>query len=313
MHASPIPARTASGAFVLSAALLVIPPSPAQDRSPYVLINASAASSEIVITPARSGVSMLSGSGGNITVLSGSEGTLLVDGGIAVSRDKIVSALGELGADFPKYVVSTHWHWDHTDGNGWLREGGATIMAHPKTIAHLSDTIEVVEWEHVFTPVAASALPGVSVDADRDIQFGGEQVQIRTYPDGHTDGDLWVRFERADVISMGDSYWNGQYPFIDYATGGGIDGLIEQTARNLSEVSETTLIVPGHGPLGRRADLVAYRDMLVDIRARVAALKASGMTVDQVISARPTAPYDDKWGRSVVTPEMFTALVFRGV
>lgn len=282
-------------------------------RTPYDIINAAAARTDVPVTPLRGGVTMLEGSGGNISVLVGPDGVLMVDAGIALSREKIAARLKELSKQPVRYVINTHWHWDHTDGNAWLHAAGATLMASPNTIHHLGESIRIAEWNHTFKPAPEGARPTVAVAQDKTMEINGETVLIRPYGAAHTDGDLSVYFKRADVLATGDTFWNGQYPFIDYVAGGGIDGMISQATKNIALVTDKTMIVPGHGPVGKLADLIAFRDMLVDVRARVAALKSKGRTLDQVIAAKPTAAYDAKWGTSVITPALFTQLVFRGV
>jgi glyoxylase-like metal-dependent hydrolase (beta-lactamase superfamily II) len=145
------------------------------------------------------------------------------------------------------------------------------------------------------------------------MKFNGDTVHMRYYGPSHTDGDLSVYFPKADVLFTGDTWWNGLYPFIDYVAGGSIDGMIKAANANIGMVSEHTQVVPGHGPVGGRADLVEYRDMLVSIRNRVAELKQQGKSLQQVIAAKPTAPFDPKWGQSIISPDLFTTLVYRGI
>jgi glyoxylase-like metal-dependent hydrolase (beta-lactamase superfamily II) len=297
---------------VLSAAL----PASAQDappRSPYDIINSATAHSVVSAHPVRGAVQMVDGAGGNIVALLGDQGVLLVDTGIAIARDRIAKALGGLDGQRLRYVINTHWHWDHTDGNGWARQLGATILAAPNTIRHLSETIRVEEWGHTFQPVNAEDRPSEAVTSERTLRFDGENVLIRPYSPGHTDGDLWVYFEKADVLATGDTFWNGHYPFIDYVAGGSIDGTIHQAEAILAAAGKDTLIVPGHGPIAGRADLQKYRDILVDIRSRVGALKKLGKSLDEVIATKPTAAYDAVWGTAVITPELFVSLVYRGL
>ena len=287
----------------------------AETPSPYAQINAAAAASPITITRLRGNISVLQGSGGNIGVLAGRDGLLLVDAGIAVSRDKILAALASIQPGPVRYVINTHWHWDHTDGNGWLRAAGATIMADRNVIKRLTETIRVVEWEHTFTPIPEAQLPNLLIDIDGQsvLPFDGEDIVIDSYADAHTDGDLSVYFPKADVLQTGDIFWNGYFPFIDYVTGGSIDGTIRSVEETLDRVTDHTQIVPGHGPVGNRADLLAFRNMLIDVRTRVAALKRQGKSLADTIAARPTADHDQKWGTGVIGPELFTALVYRGV
>lgn len=281
--------------------------------SPYSTINAAAAANPITVEKLPGGIAMLSGSGGNITVLTGPSGLLMVDAGIAVSRSKIENALRTVGKGPVRYVINTHWHWDHTDGNAWLRKTGATILADRKVRVRLGQTIRVAEWEHTFTPVAPRDLPNEVLTANKLMKFGGETISIRHYWPGHTDGDMSVYFRQANVLATGDTFWNGMYPFIDYVGGGSIDGAIRAANANIAAAGPRTRIVPGHGPLGNRTQLIAFRDMLVTVRSRVAALKAKGQTADQVVAARPTADLDATWGRALISGELFTRLVYRGV
>jgi glyoxylase-like metal-dependent hydrolase (beta-lactamase superfamily II) len=299
-----------SAVLAATAAALAAAPAAA---SPYSDINAAAAASPITVHSLRRHVSMLEGSGGNIGVLAGPDGLLMVDAGIAVSQPKIVAALRSINPGKVRYVVNTHWHWDHTDGNGWLRRTGATVIADKQAVRRLTQTIRVVEWEHTFTPIPPAELPNQVLSGDRTLLMDGETVRIRHYRPGHTDGDMSVYFAKADVLQTGDTFWNGMYPFIDYVTGGSIDGAMRAANANLAMAGANTVVIPGHGPVGNRAQLIEFRDMLVAIRARVAALKARGYSLQQVLAAKPTASYDAKWGTSVINGALFTTLVYRGV
>jgi glyoxylase-like metal-dependent hydrolase (beta-lactamase superfamily II) len=281
--------------------------------SPYSDINAAAATSPVTVQNVRNNVSMLQGSGGNIGVLTGGDGILMVDAGIAVSQQKILAALHTLSDGKLRYVINTHWHWDHTDGNGWLRQAGATIIADKHVVTRLTQTLRIVEWEHTFTPTPDAALPNQAITADKTMRFDNETVRIRHYQPSHTDGDMSVYFVKANVLQTGDTFWNGMYPFIDYVVGGSIDGAIRAANTNISMANNRTLVIPGHGPAGNSAQLVEFRDMLVAIRDKVAALKSQGKSLEEVVAAKPTSSYDAKWGQSVINGKLFTALVYRGV
>ena len=297
----------AGGLLALNATALIAA------ETPYELINRLAATSPITVHELRGGVYMLEGSGGNIGVLSGPDGKLMVDCGIAVSKLKIEEALARLGPAPLRYAINTHWHWDHSDGNAWVRLTGAKLIADAHTVHRLGESIRIEEWGHTFEPAPESALPNAPISGEKVIRLNGETVRIRQYRPGHTDGDLSVLFERADVLQTGDTYWNGMYPFIDYVTGGGIDGTIAAANMNIARSSSRTLVIPGHGQIGDRKSLIAFRDMLVAIRARVAALKAAGKSLEAVQAAQPTAEYDAVWGGSIINGSLFTALVYRGV
>lgn len=296
-------------ALAATAAVLLAAPATA---SPYSDINDMATTAEIKVHALRGGVSMLEGSGGNIGVLVTPEGAFLADTGISLSQAKIEAALRGLSAGPIRYAANTHWHWDHADGNAWVRKTGATIIASRNTVRHLDDTIRVVEWEHTFTPIPPADQPNEAIDREKIVTLGGERVRIRPYT-GHTDGDLSIYFENADVLVTGDTFWNDCYPFIDYVAGGGIDGMIRQAEANIALAGARTRIIPGHGPVAGRADIEAFRHMLVAVRARVAALKAEGKSLEEVQATRPTTDFDGRWGRSLISPQLFTALVYRGV
>jgi glyoxylase-like metal-dependent hydrolase (beta-lactamase superfamily II) len=300
-------------AVVVLAGGLATAPVFAQQQTPYIMINAAAVESPVTVKLLRGNVSLLDGSGGNIGVLAGPEGMFMLDAGIAVSQQKIENALRNFGSTPLRYVVNTHWHWDHTDGNAWVHRKGAVIIASPNTAKYLGQTIRVVEWGHTFTPVPADARPTQLVSSDKTMPFEGETIRIRPYISSHTDGDLSVYFEKADVLFTGDTWWNGLYPFIDYVEGGDINGMISAANENVGLAGPNTIVVPGHGTVGGRAELIEYRDMLVAIRDSVGALKSEGRSLEQVIAARPTKPFDAKWGKAIVNPARFTTLVYRGV
>ncbi|WP_158900199.1 MBL fold metallo-hydrolase [Burkholderia sp. L27(2015)] len=271
------------------------------------------AKADLDVEPQRGNITVLLGSGGNITVLSGADGKFLVDAGISPSKEKLQVALNKLGPTPLKYVVNTHWHWDHTDGNAWMHAAGAQIIAQKNTLKHLSETTHVDDWNWTFQPVSAGARPTILVDQEKTFDFDGTKIAIEHFGPGHTDGDLWVYFEKADVLAMGDTFWNGYYPFIDNQDGGNINDAIKWTDKAIERTTDRTILVPGHGPVGTRADLIAFRDMLVTVRNNVLSLKQQGKSLDEIIAAKPTAAFDDKWGHFVIGPAHFVALVYAGL
>lgn len=281
--------------------------------SPVIAINNEAKTANVSVTPLRDGISVLMGSGGNVTVLSGSGELLLVDGGIAYSKASMSRALALISSAPPKYLIDTHYHWDHTDGNEWLHERGATIIGQDNTLKRLSVDTRVDDWEWTFPTYPASARPTVVFTATKSLQFHGKTIELSYYGPCHTDSDISVYFVEPDVLSTGDTWWNGVYPFIDNENGGSIDGMIRAANYNIAKVTEHTLVIPGHGPIGGRKELIEYRDMLVGVRTKVAELKAQGKSRADVIAARPTASYDAKWGGFVLDGAFFTRLVYDGL
>ena len=282
-------------------------------ESPVITIRNAAASAQITVTKLRGNVSVLEGSGGNIAVLTGRDGKLLVDAGIPGTRARITDALDTLSGDPVKHLINTHWHFDHTDGNEWLHSIGAKITAHENTRKHLAETTRVEDWDFTFPPAPAGALPTKVFEKDLKLHLNGTTLTLDHYPPAHTDSDIFIEFTDADIIHVADTFWNGYFPFIDYSTGGSIDGMIRAAEANIARVSDTTIVIPGHGPIGNKSQLIEFRDMLVSVREKVSALKKKGRSLDEVLAAKPTADYDAKWGGFVIDGKNFTALVYQGV
>jgi glyoxylase-like metal-dependent hydrolase (beta-lactamase superfamily II) len=286
---------------------------PSSNRGPGAeivqLILDDAAKGNISIHPLRGNLSVLMGSGGNVGILTGPEGTLLVDAGIEVSRPKIAETLVTAGVGPLHKLINTHWHFDHTSGNNWVHSAGATIIAHENTRKHLSVMTRVEGWRRNFPAPPGGALPTVVFSQDFTVRHNGLAIELRYYGPAHTDADISVRFGDADILFVGDTWWNGVYPFIDYSTGGSVDAMIRACEWNLANTTDETLIVPGHGPAGHKAELAVFRDMLVVNREIVAALKKQGRSVEEAIALNPTAEYDAAWG-SMVPPGLFVESVY---
>jgi glyoxylase-like metal-dependent hydrolase (beta-lactamase superfamily II) len=300
-------ASMAAGGDALSRTLFA-----AEDGIVPTMVNA-AKTAKIEIRPIRRNITVLDGSGGNIAVLTGRDGKLLIDSGFAVSRTQISKALATLGSDPIRHLINTHWHTDHTDGNEWMHEAGAAIVAHENTRKRLSVATRVEGWDFTFPPAPSGALPATVFDHQCEVRLNDTHLLMKYYGPAHTDSDISVYFAEADVLHTCDTLWNGYYPFIDYSTGGSIDGSIRAAEANLAAVTNKTIIIPGHGPVGGKSDLTEFRDMLVSIRANVATLKKQGRSLEETIGAKPTADFDAKWGNFLMTPALFTGLVYAGV
>jgi len=286
----------------------------AEARGIVSLIKDSAATSPIVTHKLRNNVSVLEGSGGNVAVLTGPDGQVLIDAGIGVSRPQMAKALADLSADPITHLINTHWHFDHTDGNTWLNLAGAKIIAQENTRKYLSEVQRVEEWDYNFLPLPSGGIPSEVFADERNLRLNGLSIDLKRYRPAHTDSDISVTFGEADILHVADTFWNGIYPFIDYSTGGSIDGMIAASDANLAAATDKTIIIPGHGkPVSNRAELREVRDMLVAIRENVAALKKQGRSKDEAVAAKPTAAFDAKFGNFVIDPGFFTRLVYEGV
>ncbi|QAU50020.1 MBL fold metallo-hydrolase [Bradyrhizobium guangzhouense] len=286
----------------------------AEARGLVSLIKDSAATSPIKTYKLRNNISVLEGSGGNVAVLTGSDGKLLVDAGIGVSQPQLSKALTELGNEPIAQLINTHWHFDHADGNEWLQKAGAKIIAHENTRKHLSVVQRVEDWDYNFLALPANAVPAEVFSGDHHLKVNGASITLKYYGPAHTDGDISVMFTEANVLHAGDTYWNDIYPFIDYSTGGSINGMIAASDANLAMANNDTIIIPGHGkPVSNKAELQDFRDMLVAVRDNVGNLKKQGKTREETLAAKPTAAFDARWGQFLVDPGYFTRLVYEGV
>jgi glyoxylase-like metal-dependent hydrolase (beta-lactamase superfamily II) len=286
----------------------------AEARGLVSVIKDSAAVSPIITHRLRNNISILEGSGGNIAVLTGSDGKLLIDAGIGVSRPRVEKALAELGADPVTHLVNTHWHFDHADGNEWLGAAGAKIIAQENTRKHLSGIQRVEDWDYNFLPLSSAGIPTEVFEKDHSLKLNGANIELKYHGPAHTDSDISVTFAEANVVHVGDIFWNGIYPFIDYSTGGSIDGSIAAAEANLAAITSDTIVIPGHGkPVSNKAELKEFHDMLVAVRENVAKLKQQGRSKEEIVAAKPTAAFDAKWGQFVIDPGFFTRLVYEGV
>ena len=273
----------------------------------------ASATAKIAVQTLRRNVSVLRGPGGNIAVLTGSDGTLVVDAEVITARPNVSAALASISSDPIKQLINTHWHFDHTGGNEWLHEAGASILAHENTRKHLLVNTRVEGWKYTFPAAPAGAIPATVFKDDYRLHANSTTLVLKHYAPAHTDSDISVYFAEADILHVGDTFWNRDYPFIDYSTGGSIDGQIRAAEANLALVTDKTIVISGHGPVGGRADLVLFRDVLVEIREKVAALKKQGRSLPEVIAAKPSARYDAEWGNLFMTPSAFLALVYQGI
>ena len=237
------------------------------------------------------GVWVLMGSSGNVLIVPDTKGTLIVDDQRDRDHDEIVQAVGQVSKTPVRQVINTHWHLDHAGGNAAFARAGATIVAQRAVRERLSADQYMAAYRITVPASPEIARPTVVFDDRHELKIGSETVQLRHTPNAHTDGDVIVRLEKANVLHLGDLFFAGMFPFIDVSTGGDIDGLVTAIDTALAMADADTRIVPGHGPVSSKADLAAYRAMLVDVRDKVRAARAEGRTIQQTIEADLIAAY----------------------
>src|ERR1700691_4463927 len=264
-------------------------------------------------------ITMFDGPGGAVTVLNGPDGKFVVDTFVAPAWPRLKEALDGLGNAPVKYVIDSHWHFDHTDNNAHLHAAGATVLAHENTKKRMSEPHDlrflyrgpdgVLAGLH-FDPSPAEALPQQTFADSYKLQANGETLALQHVAAAHTDTDIYVHFEKANVIQMGDLFFNWMYPYIDPSTGGKLTGMIAAADKILSLAANDTKFVAGHGPLGNRADLMKFRDMLVTSRDRIEKLKSAGKSAPEAVAEKPFADLDPVWGNGIINGKQWVHIVY---
>ncbi len=276
--------------------------------------HASAATTPIKTTKLYDNVYLLQGQGGNMALQTGPDGNLLIDASFATQVPRIrevVASLSKVPADAPGILINTHWHGDHTGGNEAMYEAGYTIIAHENTRKRLS-TPQTVKYFHVTTmPAMTGAWPTITFEHEMCIWHNDDQLDLVHYDPAHTDTDIYVHFHKANVLHVGDTWFNNFYPFIDEDSGGSIGGMIRAAEKSLAVGDKDTKIIPGHGPLGTKAELQSFHNMLATVREKVAALKTAGASEQEAIDKKPTAELDAVWGKGFLKPDDFVGIVYR--
>ena len=257
------------------------------------------------------GVHMLESFGGNVGVLAGDTGVLLVDAEWPQLHDKVDAAVAKISRLPIRYVVNTHWHWDHVGGNGNFANAGAVIFSSDKTRKHIVDAQKRSNAGES-SPYASdsAAIPVVTISSRLQFHLAGQTVEVIRVPPAHTDGDLIVRFVEADVIQTGDTFFHGFYPDIDQPHGGTIDGMIRLYDTLYAMCGPNTKIIPGHGPVANREDVREYQGMLKEVRRRVASAIAAGKSEEDLIAGHLLDDLDIKWGGNLVKQPYLVGIVF---
>lgn len=252
----------------------------------------------------------LEGQGGNVTVAVGDDGVIMVDGQFAPMHDKLKAAIAAVTPQPVKFLVNTHYHGDHTGGNLLFSKDGATVVAHINVRERLAAGSTNNITGAKTPPVAEAALPAKTYTDALTLEVKGRTAQLTHPANAHTDGDTFVYFADANVLASGDSVTIGRYPNIDFVQGGNIKGMIAASDNYLTFVNDATKIVPGHGPLANKAQLIEYRAMLVTARDRMAALIKDGKSESDIYAAKPFADLDAKWAANEQASKNWMRVVY---
>lgn len=288
---------------LLTAAMLLSGISSAQDDAKI-----SFSSTEVA-----KGIYMLSGeggfTGGNLGLLVGTDGVVLIDDSMPPFLDIMTQAIKDLTEQPVDFLINTHVHGDHTGNNESIGKAGTHIVAHDNLRKHLV-TKGVKSADGTMVPAAKAAVPVITFTDEMSFHLNDQPANVIHVPNAHTDGDVIIHFNQANVIHTGDTFFNGIFPYIDLESGGSVDGFINAQLKVISLSNDETTIIPGHGPLSNKKDLQAALDMLIDAKALVMKHINEGHDLEQVIKANPLKKYHDDWNWGFITTEKMTTQLF---
>ena len=297
----------AASALVIAASAQAQPPyQPSTQRPDFATV-------QIKTTDLGNRTYMLEGEGGNIVVAVADDGVTMVDDQFEPLHDKIKAAVAKLTPQPIRYLVLTHFHRDHSGGDELFAKDGAIIVAHENAKKRLAEGTQNGLTGNIMEPAPAAALPKQTYKDAMTLRLKGRTAELKHVENVHTDGDTYIYFPEANVLATGDIVTTGRYPNIDYVYGGGIDGMIRGVDVVLGVAKDNTKIVPGHGPLGTKAQVKEYRQVLVDARDRIAKLKAAGRSEEQAVAAKPMADYDAKLHLNAQQSSNFVRVVYRSL
>ncbi|CAN5369177.1 MBL fold metallo-hydrolase [soil metagenome] len=259
-------------------------------------------------TKVSGNVYMLQGRGGNVGAINGPDGILIVDDDYKAVSEKLRDALKELGSPSPRFILNTHWHGDHTEGNDFFGKGGSMIVAHSNVRKRLLDP--PVIFGQKTPPYAPHALPIVTYTESMTLYLNGEEIKLVHYPNGHTDGDTVVIFTKANVVHFGDHFFVGRFPFVDLDSGGNVQGLINNVASMISSIPSDAKLIPGHGPLATMDDLKAYHRLLVESTSYIQDQMKAGKTLEQITDAGLPEKFNEA-GSGFIKAPMWIQIVHR--
>jgi glyoxylase-like metal-dependent hydrolase (beta-lactamase superfamily II) len=267
---------------------------------------------QIKTTKVADSIYMLEGEGGNIGVSAGEDGVFLIDDQFAPLTPKITAAVKAISDKPIRFLLNTHWHGDHVGGNENLGKAGVVIIAHDNVYKRMSVGGAIQLLKQNYAPYPKAALPAISFSQSATFHLNGDDVTSTHLPPAHTDGDSFVRFTKANVIHTGDVFAAYRYPFIDPESGGSVKGVIRAIDILLPLLDDNTKVIPGHGGLSTKKDVLAYRNMISRVVGRIEPMAKAGKTLEQVIAAKPMREFDEEWGK-FRKPDAFVEIVYNGL
>lgn len=260
------------------------------------------------------GLHVIRGAGGNIALSTGPDGVVMIDDDLPGMEEKIAAAVATVTDQPVDIILNTHWHFDHAGGNKFFAGKGARIIAHENVRERMGMAFVSRLMGTPVTPSPAEAKPVITYDNRMTLHLNGQTISIEHVKrPAHTDGDSIVWFAEANVVHMGDNFFNGLYPVIDLSAGGTADGMIAAMDTVLARVDADTVIIPGHGPVTDADGLRKFRTMLDTVNKRIRLLVEEGKTADEVVALKPTINFDAEWAWEFMPPERWTRLMYDSV
>ena len=292
---------------LLFAALYALAPSAVLAQAPSQATDAKA---QIKVQQVRPGLHVLSGQGGNVAAWTGPDGIVLVDDSLAQAGPQLVEAVAKIAPGPIRFVVITHWHPDHAGGNEALGKAGAVLIAQDAVRSRMSEAQFVAAYDLKVPPSPKAALPVLTFADSMSLHLNGDDLEAIHVGNAHTDGDTIVWWDKANAVHLGDLFYAGGYPFIDLDSGGSLAGVVAAIEQVLARADAKTVVIPGHGPVSTRAELAAYRDMLVAVGRRVRQLVEDGTSEEQILASQPTTEFDERYGKGAVDADRFVKMLY---
>lgn len=299
-------------AGLLSATVPAVAQTPPAPATPPAKAT-DAATVELRVQAVRPGISLVTGAGGNVVVWGGEDGVVLVDSGLAATAPTLLETVARLAPGTVRFVLNTHGHADHAGGNEAFARKGAVLIGHESLREHGGRDPAVPASVREGGEMPSAARPVLTITDALALHLNGDRLDAVHVANAHTAADIVVRWNEADVVALGDIYWSGQYPFIDVDSGGSLAGMVAAVEAALARSNARTIVLPGHGAASNRAELAAYRDMLVAVGRQVREAVEKGEGIEQVIADRPTAGFDTRYAPpgALVSADEFVRSVYR--
>lgn len=263
--------------------------------------------------PLSGGISVLYGEGGNIGVFAGKDAVFLIDDKFTHSTAQVSRAVAALSDKPVKFLINTHYHFDHAGGNTFFGEQGAVIVAHDNVRKRLSVDQFMKAFNKTTPATPTAGLPVITFADNMTLHLDGHTITAQYFPNAHTDGDAAVFFKEENIVHTGDLLFNGIYPFIDIEGGGSLRGLINAQTAILARIDANTIVIPGHGKITDKNGLIKTRDMLQTIYNEIAQLVLAGKTREETIAVKPTSTFDAMYGGGFLSPAVFTGIAYKSV